>query len=378
MKVQEKNTSTEGQNDDPQDRDGEFMNLMSQLGLGWTLAIDRILPKWCDGRLETITVNPEEPISIEMIRELYGGRMLHITVRDDLGKYRGHRSLKFPDPPRDGEGRPVLMPPPESAQPAAQNNANVVGPMEAMGKIFETVLKSQKEQNAQMIGLLEKRLESVERKAEAAANIEYESEPQQNPLDNIKQLAETMRELETLRSDMVARNPEAGPAETSVIDTMVKEFFNLQIEKEKAKLSAMKKQQKEPAPDLPQRNATKPAAPTQQPDASTPPERVSAAHLTNDELAIAVHQRMQKMDQAELNRVMSIFMGQYNLADENGNLDDIDQIDQIDEQPEEKNSGGNGKDQLDDIKKARVKSKNRGTSAAGSKDRAEPSPKSPS
>jgi hypothetical protein len=350
------------------DRDGDFQRLMEQLAPGWSVSVDRVMPRWCDGHLAFLRCNPDEPISIEMIKELFGGRMLTVVVRDDAGVYRGSRTLKFPGPPRDGEGNELTPPRSESADPPAQNNF-VGEQLAAMGKMFDTMLTNQRAQTTDLIAMMEKRIDSIEKSAAtavaaAAAPVEYEPEPQQNPLDNIRQLAETMRELEGLRSEMSARNPEAGSQDAGIMDTMVKEFFSLQLEKEKAKIQGMKnKNSGSPPPPLPERTraaappaappvAAAPAAPqTERKDGNeerTPdaPENPRVHDLTDEELAIIVHQRLKKMPPEKMNAIFSIFAGQYDLVDDDGNIEPGDAP--PDEYPDENgdDSGGNGHDDL--------------------------------
>jgi hypothetical protein len=345
------------ENGDFWDDEGDFLNILGDCAPGWTVSVKRLTPKWCAGHLDTMDVTPESPMSVELLKELFGGRKLVITIRDENGIFRGQRRVEFPDPPRNGEGQIEIDPEEKKAAAAAAATATAgnASQFSAISEMFKTVLESQNKQSAQMIQMLNARLESVERKAEAAAkdaqNVEYEEPPPEpSTLERIRELAETMESIDALKSKIAptAQPGAEGAGEAGLLDGLVKEFFTMQLEKEKAKIqnstgSGKTSRAPGPAPDLPQRNAP----PAQ---AAPPPVNGQSIHdLSDEDLAIIVHQRLKNMDPEKLSRVMSIFSGEYDLIDP-----DTGEIEDGNAEPAE----------LDEERKTRVRSENRGKRAA--------------
>ena len=76
----------------------DIERVMSQLGEGFKLAVIRKEPVWCDGTLITEEIDPNEPISIENIRQRWGGRRLQLKILNPDGSYLKSTTVSFPDP----------------------------------------------------------------------------------------------------------------------------------------------------------------------------------------------------------------------------------------------------------------------------------------
>ncbi len=89
------------QKSDPKDQKKlDLDTLLAELGGGIRLTVHRLEPLWCDGYLGTIEVDEDDTISMENLRELFGGRKLKCKVIDDKGNIVAVRTAKFPDAPR--------------------------------------------------------------------------------------------------------------------------------------------------------------------------------------------------------------------------------------------------------------------------------------
>lgn len=79
------------------DRQAEQMDdLMSQIqGPGYTAALFRISPVWCEGFLEEIEVEPDSGFDMNYIIRKWGGKMINVKLRDNQGKFKRQATLKL-------------------------------------------------------------------------------------------------------------------------------------------------------------------------------------------------------------------------------------------------------------------------------------------
>jgi len=270
------------------DKERKFWAALADAGSGWTLEIERLLPRFCEGHLTTIEVRPEEVIDKEYIRDLCGGKRLMATLRNARGAYVGRYRFTFPDPPRDGDGN--IMQNPESQQNPT------FGPGAVMG-VFTEFIRSQNAQFQETLSFFQKRVDQIERKS--APTTAIQSVPvieQKSSLEQLRELAQTMREMEELRADL-GWVDQSGQGEVDFLKKTMSDFFQLHLQKEKLKLEKMQNQQPVKIPELP--------------DRKTESENLTIDKISDEELAIQLHKRVESMDPEQLNRVMSIFMGQY-------------------------------------------------------------------
>jgi len=272
------------------DKERKFWTALADAGSGWTLEIERLLPRFCEGHLTTIEVRPEEVIDKEYIRDLCGGKRLMATLRNARGAYVGRYRFTFPDPPRDGDGN--IMQNPESQQNPT------FGPGAVMG-VFTEFIRSQNAQFQETLNFFQKRVDQIERKSASPTAIQ--SVPvieQKSSLEQLRELGQTMREMEELREDLGWT--EHGSGEEDVFKQTMNDFFKMLMQKEKMKLEKMQNKQSVSVkiPELPERKTTE-------------SENLTIDKISDEELAIQLHKRVESMDPEQLNRVMSIFMGQY-------------------------------------------------------------------
>jgi hypothetical protein len=108
--------------------------------------------------------------------------------------------------------------------------------------------------------------------------------------------------MEELREDLGWT--EHGSGEEDVFKQTMNDFFKMLMQKEKMKLEKMQnKQSSVKIPELPERKTTE--------SENLTSENLTIDKISDEELAIQLHKRVESMDPEQLNRVMSIFMGQY-------------------------------------------------------------------
>lgn len=74
------------------DEDEKFSKVdkvLSMLKPGYSIQIHRIYPGWAKGYLERIEYFEDEPIDLEYIAQMWGGKVLRLRVCDQSGTYRG-------------------------------------------------------------------------------------------------------------------------------------------------------------------------------------------------------------------------------------------------------------------------------------------------
>jgi hypothetical protein len=83
--------------------DGEMEAFLGDIGCAprYKISITRVEPKWCAGHLGTIDVECREDISLDGIRDEFGGGLFYFKIRDGHGTYLGHRHARI-------DGRPLL------------------------------------------------------------------------------------------------------------------------------------------------------------------------------------------------------------------------------------------------------------------------------
>ena len=74
----------------------------------YRLAVRRVEPKWCARYLGTVYIEEGEELSVDSIRQLYGGGKFYIKIKGPKGRYLGHRTLTICGEPM-GHGHPVRI-----------------------------------------------------------------------------------------------------------------------------------------------------------------------------------------------------------------------------------------------------------------------------
>lgn len=83
--------------------------LLSMVGVGWSISLNRIRPSWCKGWLETIDISPDEPLDMDYIADTWGGESIKLRLMNDRGKYRGGKVIHIAREPLR-HGRPIEHP----------------------------------------------------------------------------------------------------------------------------------------------------------------------------------------------------------------------------------------------------------------------------
>ena len=67
--------------------------LLSNVGAGWTISLNRMRPSWCKGWLETIEASPDEPLDMNYIADTWGGETIRLRFLDGHGRYKGGKDI---------------------------------------------------------------------------------------------------------------------------------------------------------------------------------------------------------------------------------------------------------------------------------------------
>lgn len=286
--------------------------VLREIGQGYSAVIKRKEPTWCDGIIDTIELDPDEPISMDFLKREYGGRKLQITIQDAEKKYVTARTVKFPDPPRY-EGRLLIREVEGQPAPGQQSGANVLGEVKG---IFELMLTSQEKQMDGLVKTMEKRLESLERTQNAP--VYGPAQPQQpahSPTNQLKQSFAMIKQIEELKGEMGMGAPEQE--QDNSITRAVDKFTDLMIEKEQAKIKAQMdaaEQHQQGAPALPAASTYTPPQQPQQPRG----DNVSGifSNLSDIEFAAHVKNRLESLDPEDRDRAISTFVEMYEPEEE--------------------------------------------------------------
>jgi hypothetical protein len=299
-------------------REIDVDKLLAEAGQGYKLQIRRKEPKWCDGLLDTVELGDGEPLSLEEIREAWGGRKLELTLLDPQGQYVTCRTVRFPEGPRH-EGKKVKREDDDGDTPKAS-------PLAGFKDIVSMMLEAQKNNADTMRQILESRIAGLETRiaagAPAAAALPA---PPLDPMKQIRDSIATIKQLEDLRSGLGIGGAGDAAKEPTLYEKMIEEFFSLQLEKEKAKMKAAAEAAARagaPPPPLPERgsrgggggNGKGNGKGNGRPPASSPSGNLSRAQLDAvDDLTLAalVRERYEKLPPADREKVLSVFMGQY-------------------------------------------------------------------
>lgn len=272
--------------------------LLSELQEGYKVQIKRIEPDWCNGVLGTFDFDPLEPISSEWIKRKFGGRKLQIKILAPNNEYAGARTVTFPDSPRDNgadiipgpHGSPIFA---SQAQPEPRQNEDT-----SMVKMLEKILMVQQTQAKAMQDTLLSRVDSLEKLLAEKVNQPQNNGQQQgqppfhyDPNAQLKSTLETMKMIEELKENVTAGNPpdEENPMISKIMDKMIEKLTD-----------------------------DKPAQVAQ---GSPPlPER---AEPTNTELVNLVKTRLQGMDPAERQFMVSQVLQDQEDYEEEDEIDDL-------------------------------------------------------
>lgn len=284
--------------------------VLREVGQGYRAQIKRKEPTWCDGLIDTIELDADDPISMDFLKQEYGGRKLQIVIQDADGNYVTARTVKFPDPPKK-EGRELKRWEEERPAVPQSNGAGLLGEMKS---IFELMLTSQEKQLAGIIDSFDRRLDAVERSRPGdggGRNV--------LPFDHIKQSLSTIKQINTLKEEMgIDSAPQAS--EENSITRAVDKFTDLMIEKEQAKIKREIETHTaaQTAPPLPPSSQyTPPQQQAQEPAESTAESTTAAiSGLSDVEFAAHVKNRLDALEPEERAEIINQFAEMYDLEED--------------------------------------------------------------
>ena len=96
--------------------------LLSMVGVGWSISLNRIRPSWCKGWLETLDISPDEPLDMDYIADTWGGESIKLRLLNDHGKFKGGKIIHIAREPLD-HGRPLEHPADKRARLERENRA---------------------------------------------------------------------------------------------------------------------------------------------------------------------------------------------------------------------------------------------------------------
>jgi len=234
----------------------ELEVLFSEMSEGYKVQVTRKEPFWCDGHLGTFEWSRDEPISMDWLRKNFGGRKLQVKIIAPNNQYRGSRTVKFPDPPRE-YGREIIQGPDgDPISPSMQRQLQTASrepssPEPQHNDMFFSMMKSFIEsQNAQsnaMQAMLLQRVNSLEtllaQKLTEQRPPAPPTYPGYNPHDQLRQTLETLKLMEELKSAVATEGAEEPQLYEKMLGTLLEKFMD--------KEAAPKQQEAAPVPPLP-------------------------------------------------------------------------------------------------------------------------------
>jgi hypothetical protein len=122
---------------------------LSGYGRGFQVSIVRTAPVWCAGYLTTLPL--DHGITLNEIRESYGGRRFQLRILTDQGRYVAMRTVLIADVPRD-DGKPLVSL--DRGEAPKSNPAPASGFGDLAG-VFRDLLSSQQAAADRQAALLE-------------------------------------------------------------------------------------------------------------------------------------------------------------------------------------------------------------------------------
>jgi hypothetical protein len=256
------------------------------------VAIDRKEPPWAAGHVRTVHFDPSEPISLDWIQKQFGGTKLNVRLygpksRENKNGYIGARTIEILGPPRNGFGVELVQGPDGECVPVNQLQLAIdrskakmgirepapitvpapvpapVAPAQDMS-LVQTLITAQGKQNAIMLEMMSSRVQQLE----ALLFKQPAGGPALNPLDQVKQTAETITLLDGIR-DTMGGSGSGGDSES--IMPMIGEAFKM--------FAATRQQQ----PQTPSRGALRAPKQRRRVRARTKPRAYQRAGLTRPE-----------------------------------------------------------------------------------------------
>lgn len=142
--------------------------LLSTVGVGWSISLNRTQPSWCRGWLETIDISPDEPLDMGYIADTWGGESISVRVLNEHGKFRTSKTIHIAREPKF-HGRPLEHPDDKRSRLERENRAheyreesarlNATKPQQD-NSVFTMMIDVLKDSNASSAGVYKDLLEN--------------------------------------------------------------------------------------------------------------------------------------------------------------------------------------------------------------------------
>lgn len=155
-------------------------SFLSGYGRGFQVSIVRTAPVWCAGYLTTLPM--DHGITLNEIRESYGGRRFQLRILTDSGKYVAMRTVLISDVPRD-DGKPIATLDRGTAEIVKANPAPAASGFGELAGVLRDLMASQQAASERQHDMLERLISNPAAQVQAAIA---------SPLQQIKELGEVI------------------------------------------------------------------------------------------------------------------------------------------------------------------------------------------
>jgi len=259
-----------------EDRYEKARKMLGGLPFGGHIDVIRTKPNYCKGYLDRIDASEDEPVSLEDLRDEYGGKTLLLRAYDKANKYLGATTIHFQEPPKK-DGKPLRWEESEEAEterarrlPTQSDNSST--------ELIKIILAQQNQMMQQMTGVFQAQLTAAQKQNK-------DTSQNQDPLANVERLSETLERLETLRGKIGGGgNQEGGGINFQKgIDALIELFASKQRHEMDLELAKVTK-------------ATQAAQPLPLPARTVQPETANAQRDRARFIALTPEQQREKVD----------------------------------------------------------------------------------
>ena len=155
-------------------------SFLSGYGRGFQVSIVRTAPVWCAGYLTTLPM--DHGITLNEIRESYGGRRFQLRILTDSGKYVAMRTVLISDIPRD-DGKPIATLDRGTPEAPRANPAAAPSGFGELAGVLRDLMSAQQAASERQHDMLERLISNPAAQVQAAIA---------SPLQQIKELGEVI------------------------------------------------------------------------------------------------------------------------------------------------------------------------------------------
>ena len=305
-------------------KDVDLDTILGQLGSGIKITIHRDEPRWCDGYLDTLNVDGDEPISLEDIRDMYGGRKLTVKVVGADGKIVARRTVKFPDEPKK-DGVVVKNPsePNKDDSELKSLTAMLVENQKAMAQMqaenAKTMLAMAQQHNETFQRMLQDRIKDFRGNGSGSGNGNGNSDG-----DRLSSVLSSLESIEAVRDRLKGEDPN-----TNVMNAAVPQILGM-AEMALEKYLDNKMQQTQAGSQAGSQPSARPL-----PSKKVSSTGQSADDLSDEQFILQAIQRVKNMPDEKRNQITNLISQEFTTSQKNappadGDNDDT-QVDQSDE-----------------------------------------------